>query len=198
MVSLDVNSLKIEKTGSSTTVPDNDIAKLMYYLDCVCAVIQLDTIGKYTDYKNYYYLNTIDENAVIEMALMANPKILIIGGVFVMNDDLIPYDKSNQFYQITDEKIGIHVNQNIIIGGKSTKVLKIMACNKSWLMRNYFDPIENLNHRIKSKYESEYSSNNNYNNYSQNNERRCCTKKNIIIIIVVLLLISIIGGSSSK
>ena len=115
-----------------------------------------------------------------------------------MNDDLIPYDKNNQFYQITDEKIGIHANQNIIIGGKSTKILKIMACNKSWLMKFYFNPIENLNHRIKSKYESEYSSNNNYNNYSQNNERRCCTKKNIIIIIVVLLLISIIGGSSSK
>ena len=198
MVSLDVNSLKIEKTGSSTIVPDNDIAKLMYYLDCVCAVIQLDTIRKYTDYEKYYYLHTIDENAVIQMALMANPKILILGGVFVMNDDLIPYDKNNQFYQITDEKIGIHANKNIIIGGKSTKILKIMACNKSWLMKFYFNPIENLNHRIKSKYESEYSSNNNYNNYSQNNERRCCTKKNIIIIIVVLLLISIIGGSSSK
>ena len=191
MVTLGVNSLKIEKTGSSTIVSNNDIAKLMYYLDCVTAVIQYDVTSKYTDYERYYYLNTEDENIVIAMALICNPKIFIDAGIFLMNDDLLPYDSENEFYKITDERIGIHVNQNIIIGGKNTKVLKIMACKKSWLMRNYFKPIENLNYRMKK---DEYSSNN-YNNYSQNNQRKCCTKKNITIFIVVILLIIILGNS---
>ena len=29
-----------------------------------------------------------------------------------------------------------------MIGGVSRKVLKIMACNESWLNKYYFDPIE--------------------------------------------------------
>ena len=32
----------------------------------------------------------------------------------------------------------------IILGGKVVKVLKIMACRKTWLDKNYFNPLKNL------------------------------------------------------
>ena len=44
---------------------DNDIAKLMYYLDCVFAVIQLDGAEKYTNYHEYYSLTSEEEKVVL-------------------------------------------------------------------------------------------------------------------------------------
>ena len=44
---LDYNSLKIEATGSETLVPNNNLAKLMYYLSCVFAVIQYNEDNKF-------------------------------------------------------------------------------------------------------------------------------------------------------
>ena len=32
----------VKKTGVTCTVPNNHVAKLMYYLSCICNVINLD------------------------------------------------------------------------------------------------------------------------------------------------------------
>ena len=39
---LGYNSLKVEAIGQKVYVPDNDYARLMYYLSCVFTVIQYD------------------------------------------------------------------------------------------------------------------------------------------------------------
>jgi len=53
-------------------------------------------------------------------------------------------NSNNQFYKIEEERIGVHVNQELIIGGRSVKVLKLMACNNTWLSKNYYNPIKEL------------------------------------------------------
>ena len=50
----------------------------------------------------------------------------------------------NQFYQITDERIGMVVNNEFLIGGRTVKVLKVMACNLNWLKKYYFTPWKNI------------------------------------------------------
>ena len=47
----------------------------------------------------------------------------------------------NDFLKITDERIGVHVNQEIMIGGRSVKVLHIMVCKNNWLDKYYNIPI---------------------------------------------------------
>ena len=42
-------SLDIKNTGTTAHVPDNYLAKLMYYLSCATSVIQYDIDDKYTD-----------------------------------------------------------------------------------------------------------------------------------------------------
>ena len=95
----------------------------------------------------------------------------------------------NEFYQITDQRIGIHVNQEIIIGGKTVRVLKIMACNSSWLNRNYINPVENITNRI--RYQAQpiqlYSNNNNNSNKCYR-WIICC----VLIIVILSLLSSVI------
>ena len=50
--SLNYQSLDVRPFGETTTVPNDDLAKLMYYLQCVSVVIRLDGFERYTDYKN--------------------------------------------------------------------------------------------------------------------------------------------------
>ena len=165
-------SLDIKSIGKTVTIPNNDIARLMYYLSCVDTVIRHDDTDKFSDYEHYYRLTKADEDILLGLIVIFNPKIFINAGIFIVDQKLIPYGFDNEFYQITDQKIGIHVNQEVIIGGKSVKVLKIMACNTAWLNRYYINPIENITNSRKNRYlpETTYSSNNySSNNYSSNN-----------------------------
>ena len=38
-----------------------------------------------------------------------------------------------------------------MIGGKSIKVLKIMACDDSWLNRNYYNPIQGIMNELRRR-----------------------------------------------
>ena len=149
---LGVNKVRVEAYGTTTTVPNDNIAKLMYYLHCVLTVIEYDgNNNKLTDYQHYYNLNNEEKKAVIQLAILFNPKLFIDASIFIVNQDLLPDSSSNQFYKITDERIGVHVNQQIMIGGRTVKVLNIMACNLSWLNRNYFTPLKNITNEIRNR-----------------------------------------------
>ena len=76
-----INNLKIERTGVTTHVPNNDLAKLMYYLSCVFITIQYDNYNKLSDYQNYTNLNEEEKNLVYALAILFNPKIFISAGV---------------------------------------------------------------------------------------------------------------------
>ena len=108
---LGINKIKVEAYGVRTTVPNDNIAKLMYYLKCVLNVIDYDRKGKLTDYSNYNNLNNEERKAVIELAILFNPKLFIEAGIFVVNSDLLPDYSGNNFYKISDETIGVYVNQ---------------------------------------------------------------------------------------
>ena len=75
---------------------------------------------------------------VYKLALLLHPKIFISAGIFIVDSKLLLDDSDNQFYKITDERIGVHINQNVMVGGKVVKVLNVMACNDSWLNRFYY------------------------------------------------------------
>ena len=174
-MSLNMNyqSLDVKLTGSTTSVPDNDIAKLMYYLDCVFAVIQIDIDGveRYTNYSEYYSLTIEEQNKVLSLVSLFNPKIMVESYLFLVGPRFVPADASNQFYELTDNRIGIHVNSEVIIGGVSRRVLKVMGCTESWLNRNYFIPVDNYNRKIQSPAPAP-----NYQNSSSNssNNDECC------------------------
>ena len=137
------NNVHIETFGEGTTVPDDDVAKLMYYLSCVDTVINYNEIDILTDYQNYDLLTVDDMVQLFKLVLLFNPEIFIKAGIFILDENLLTFGMDNQFYQITDERIGININE-ILIGGRTVKVLKVMALNESWLIRNYYRPWKNI------------------------------------------------------
>ena len=140
----------ISEFGSETRIPDNDIARLMYYMNCVCVVLEINENSALTDYKNYDVLDNDQAKLVYALALAFQPALLIQAGVFIVDSTLLDGDYTNQFFEITNEKIGFHVNQELMIGGKTVRVKKLMACNNKWLSSYYFNPIDRIKMRLNS------------------------------------------------
>ena len=116
----------------------------MYYLSCVDAVINYNEIDRLTDFGNYDLLSVEDLTELFQLVLLFNPEIFVKVGIFILDESLLPVGMGNQFYEITDERIGLHVDDEILIGGRTVKVLKVMACSENWLKRNYFNPWKNI------------------------------------------------------
>ena len=138
---LGINKLSVERTGVEVQVPNNNLARLMYYLSCIFNVIQYNENNKLSDYKNYFYLTNEEKKAVYALAILFKPEVFLNAGVFVLDNGLLTGNFGNDFLKITDERIGVHANQEMVIGGRTVKVLKIMACNNSWLEKNYYNPL---------------------------------------------------------
>ena len=139
------NRLHVQQIGVTVTIPNDDFARLMYYLSCVDTVIEYDNEDDIlTDYENYYLLNVEQKAVLLSLVTLFNPKIFINEGVFIVDPSLVPEGSDNEFYQITDERINFHFNNEIMIGGKTCKIEKVMACTNSWLLRFYYNPLNNI------------------------------------------------------
>ena len=148
---LGINHLSVERTGIKAEVPNNNLARLMYYLNSVFTVIQYNDNNDLSDYTHYYYLNQEQKKAVYALAVLFDPKIFLDAKIFILDNGALTGDFGNEFFKITDEKIGVHVNREIMIGGHSVKVLKIMACKTSWLENNYYNPLRGLYNELNNR-----------------------------------------------
>ena len=154
------NNRKVEAIGELVTIPDNDIARLMYYLNCVFTVLKYNGFSRYTDYKNYEEISDSyeDFSKVLELATIFNPKILMEAGIFVIDENI---GLNNRFFEITDERMNFHASKEIIIGGIRTRILKIMVMKSIWLINNYYMPIKRISElEIKSCSESDFDNDN--------------------------------------
>ena len=143
--SLNYDRFRFKDTSVNVTVPNNDIARLMYYLDCVSSVLNYNGLKAYTNFNNYYNLSEQDMRELLELINIFNPKILMDVGVFMKAENL---DNNNAFIQITNESMKIHADQEIVIGGIVTRALKIMLFKSNWAINYYYNPKQRLTQRL--------------------------------------------------
>ena len=142
---LGYNKFTVKDNSVDINIPDNDVARLMYYLQCVSSVLKYNGFFQYNNYNAYYLLSNEDKINLIKLSIIFNPDIMMEVGVFVKLEDL---DMGNRFFEITDEEMKIHANREIVIGGIRTNVLKIMFFKSSWADRNYYSPKSRLTEEI--------------------------------------------------
>ncbi|CAF3619824.1 unnamed protein product [Rotaria socialis] len=113
--------------GTTVTVPNADIAKIMHYLDCICTVIDYNDndINRYRKYSNWANMSNYEDRLIYLLALALSP------------DEL--EDKIKNL---------LVVAPSIIIGGRSRQVKKIMTYEPIWLQRNYYEPMLRLQRRF--------------------------------------------------
>lgn len=142
--------LQIERTGSSTTVPNNNKARLMYYLDCICTLLDLGSdasnLRRLRDYNNYFRLTDDETNELILLCALVSPTLLLNKCLF--QDDDMCGDSSNRFYKIHAIRHRMLVANSIMIGGQSRSVNKIMCFKMCWLTRYYIEPMEHFKRQL--------------------------------------------------
>ena len=131
----------IRRAGHSVTVPDNPIAKLMYYLDCaLCCVDDSNDsdLRRLRNYKNYSSLTYYEEDKVFILCLALSPDKLI-GTIFIPNEEM---GKSNQFLELSAVSTNLLVSQSLLVGGQRKSVQKIMMFKKRWIENYYLNPLQ--------------------------------------------------------
>ena len=139
--------VRIRDTSVSVSVPQNPKAKLMYYLNCVATVIQLDdpALSRLRNYQNYYLLSDQETDALLALVILLSPDELI-GKVFFPSEDC--GGRSNQFYELSAVSHMLAVADNVVIGGERKRVGKVMFFQRSWMENNYFSPIRSFQDRL--------------------------------------------------
>ncbi len=55
---------------------------------------------------------------------------------------------NNEFYEISQVTNILGIGHGVVIGGSNKKIKKIMACNKEWLINNYYAPLKQIANAI--------------------------------------------------
>ena len=137
----------IRRTSQTVQVPDNPKAKLMYYLNSVCCVLEIGgDIRGLRDYRNFGYLTQLETDALLKLVVVLSPDELI-GKVFFPSDALCG-NSGNAFYELSHVNHMLAVSNSVIVGGQRKRVAKIMTYKMSWIHYYYLQPIQSYQYRL--------------------------------------------------
>jgi hypothetical protein len=146
------HEIGVKRIGQPTTVADNDIAKLMYYLNCVCYTIDCNDqpeIRRFTNYSNWQSLSTDEQRQLVVLCYTFSPDIFD-NKVFFQNDALC-IQRSNEFYEISQVSNQLVAARSIVIAGRTRRVNKIMTYKMAWMRTNYLEPMRRQAQRFDQK-----------------------------------------------
>lgn len=126
MIGVKNTIIGIKETGHTVTVPDSPMACIMYYLNCINSLIDLEIPQNLRNYQNYNKISFDEENRILSLANLLNPTLFIMNGIMINNIDLCA-NKSNKFYDITNSRIVFAFSREFAISNRKVHTLKIMA-----------------------------------------------------------------------
>lgn len=141
-VAVSAEELIIKNTGQTTTVPDDQWAKLMYYLNCVNTVISFGLPKNITDYENYQKLTLDDKNYILMIAEVMKPSLFEEHKIFIDDYSLVQSGHRNSFYDISYKKVALAATKDFVIAGKRVQTLSIMCYYYEWKKLYYNEPFE--------------------------------------------------------
>ncbi len=124
-------------------VPDNDIAKLMYYLNSMCTVLGLETTGyniaRLTDYNKHYMLTNDEKVKLFALCGYLSPDVLNDKCIF--HSDELCGDSNNRFFRLNSTETVFVAAESVFVGSAKVSVKQIMAYKMSWMRNNYINPM---------------------------------------------------------
>ncbi|KIJ31525.1 hypothetical protein M422DRAFT_77608, partial [Sphaerobolus stellatus SS14] len=132
-------------TGVSTTVPNDDLARIMYYLNCVTVGVGVDILmDDLVDYKNYRTLSAARRAVVFNTAKELSPDELIDKLIFRDDEKEMTKTTRNSFWTIEAACDIVSLQRDILIAGQIRNATKVMFFQTSWLEDNYIKPMQRL------------------------------------------------------
>ena len=134
----------LERIGGSVTCPDDPRARLMFYLKCMCDVLDLDNpnIYRLIDYQNYFRLTPKEITDLMTLCVLLSPDEL--EGKCIFEDANVCGEKMNQFVAVEAVQHRLLVTPELMLGNQVKHVKKIMFYKKAFLEFYYLIPIVQL------------------------------------------------------
>jgi hypothetical protein len=148
---LNQNENEVKGLTILATIPDNDVAKLMYYLSCVCTTIISDEdedTRRFTNYSKWAELSTEDQKLLLNLCQTFSPDVLE-DKVFFHNRELCT-QFDNQFYELIQIHDKLVAADSIDIADRTYQVTKIMVYKMTWMQKNYLEPGQRLAKQLQS------------------------------------------------
>ncbi|XP_046857911.1 uncharacterized protein LOC124451345 [Xenia sp. Carnegie-2017] len=142
--------LGVQLKGDTVSVPDDPKAKLMYYLNCISTVLELDDMpSELTDFAYYYRLTEVQTDVLLELCLLLKPDLLNDKCIFERSD--LPNGAYNKFLELSSIKTTMVATSNVMMGGRNVRVLKIMLYKPIWRRINFDEPMAAMARRLGSR-----------------------------------------------
>ncbi|XP_060082795.1 uncharacterized protein LOC132562083 [Ylistrum balloti] len=151
------HEIGVRDVGYSVQVPDDYKAKMMFYLQCICDLINLDgrdeDFNRLTDFGRYYLLTESEIDQLTILCLLLSPDLLD-GKCLFLNEEMCG-SSTNKFFELSAVDQQLVVSNDIMIGGTQTHVKRIMCYKREWIMENYMIPMTVLKRRLQLRIEIE-------------------------------------------
>ena len=135
MATLSSLSLNMTDCSLATSVANDDIARLMYYLKCVTVDIGLDILqGDLVHHQNYRSLSPTRIALVIQTAAELSPDLFI--DKFIFRDDnceVLEWGERNKFVRISAACSIVSLQRDIFLMGKVRNVTQVMFSTRCGL-----------------------------------------------------------------
>ena len=126
----------------------------MYYLDCMCSVLNLQDRGynlaRLTDYHKYYLLSPADDFVLLGLCMKVNPEKMDEKCIFLNEAVCGSEISNNEFYNISANETSFAVAESVLVGERRVTVRRIMCYNRLWVVKYFIDPFVELGNRLKS------------------------------------------------
>ncbi|XP_069122517.1 uncharacterized protein [Argopecten irradians] len=143
----------VREIGESVAVPQHPVARAMYYLKCICDVLDLDdgntNLRKFTDYKNYHLMTELDIDALSLYVVSIKPEQLI--GKCLFPDEEICGNSNNKFFELESVRQNMVIVNDVLIAGQHRRVNRIMFFKRAWLQLYIATPLVYLGERMKRR-----------------------------------------------
>lgn len=140
----------LRKTGCAVTIPDHPQAKLMFYLKCMCDVLDLEnssrSLNLLRDYKNYLWLSCNQVDELLALCSLLSPDVFL-GKCIFYNEDMCE-DSEHAFFELSAVTSEMLITESVLIGGQRRRVHTIMTFSGSFLRKNYFEPMSYYSDRF--------------------------------------------------
>ena len=128
--------------GDGRVVPNNYIARLMYYLHCVRNCVDLEITSRLVDFRNYHLLTELEKRDVVAYAHRFRPRVLRNVIFFEVSDNNYLLPKSSNNFLAFDDPVVIGsfnlASNAITVDGVQQIIKRIMIYKYGWL-HDYFE-----------------------------------------------------------
>jgi len=146
MAYIHYDTFNFARSSHEVKIPENNVARLMYYLDIVCNLIEYDerTLDRLRNYQNYQNITDTELRLLYVACATLEPDLLIGKVMFEDQDGDLCGTSINRIYEISQVRHNLLAVDSIFIAGRNRRVKKVMAYRPEWLKTYYIRPMAAL------------------------------------------------------